>query len=336
NKEAPAGQPPIPLTRRASKRYGVPGMSEGMGYEDDLKWMGRALELAWKAALRGEVPVGAVLLSPEGEVLSEAGNLRETLTSTLGHAELAAIHRASKKVGSWRLEDCTLYVTLEPCVMCAGAIQQARIGRLVYGARDPKGGAVQSLYRVLEDPRLNHQVEVTAGILEKECAEVLSDFFQNRRDEIKTEKSQKKYRRRASVVVVHQGQILGFHAVDPTSQAKYFFIPGGGIENGESPVMTAERETFEETGYKIRVLEDSAFHRKYDFFWNGKVHHCDTVFYLGVLDEEWHPVRKVRDADYHRGVAWIELKTIDQVFAYDSNILWAVRKLVKLARRQRS
>lgn len=301
----------------------------------DQKWMRKALELAKKAAQRGEVPVGAVLVSPEGELLSKASNVRETLTTPLGHAELVTLHRAAKAAKSWRLEDCTLYVTLEPCVMCAGAIQQSRVGRVVYGARDVKAGAVESLYQILSDPRLNHQVQVTAGVLEKECSELLIDFFQNRRDEIKKEKSQKQYRNRSSVIVVHKNKILGFHAIDPVSGAKYFFMPGGGIEAGESAVVASERETLEETGYKIRVFPETEFRRKYDFPWNGKINACDTVFYLAELAEPWHEPTDVKDADYHRGVEWIDLKKVDEVFSYNKDILWAVQKLVKLARKKR-
>lgn len=301
----------------------------------DEKWMREALKLAAQAGQRGEVPVGAVLISPDGQVLSKASNLRESLTTTLGHAELLAIHRASKKLHSWRLEDCTLYVTLEPCVMCAGAIQQSRLGRVVYAAADAKAGAVESLYQILEDPRLNHQVQVTRGLFANEASSLLSEFFQTRRDEIKKEKSEKNYRARASVIVVHKNKVLGFHAVDPASGAKYFFMPGGGIEPGESTVLTAERETLEETGYKIRVLPETEFHRKYDFPWNGKIHACDTAFYLGVLDENWHAPTEVQDADYHRGVAWIDAKNVDKVFSYNKDILWAVQKLLKVARKRR-
>ncbi|MDG0814732.1 tRNA adenosine(34) deaminase TadA [Bdellovibrio svalbardensis] len=301
----------------------------------DEKWMKKALKLAAKAGNKGEVPVGAVLVSPSGEVLAQASNVRETLATTLGHAELLAIHRASKKLQSWRLEDCTLYVTLEPCVMCAGAIQQARLGRVVYGATDAKAGGVESLYNILADTRLNHQVQVTRGVLAAECSKLLTDFFQHRRDEIKKEKSEKIYRPRASVIVVHKNKVLGFNAVDPHSGQKYFFMPGGGVETGESAAVAAQRETLEETGYKIRVLEETEFRRKYDFPWNGKINHCDTVFFLGVLDEEWHAPSEVQDADYHRGVQWIEGKNVDKVFAYNKDILWAAQKLMKVARKQR-
>ncbi len=152
--------------------------------ENDAFWMQKALKLAQKAAERGEVPVGAVLVL-DGQVLALGSNRREQWKTPLGHAELIAVQRASQKLGSWRLLNSTLYVTLEPCVMCAGALVQARISKLVYGARDPKGGAVDSLYRVAQDPRLNHQIEIVSGILENECSQILKDFFKMRRQQQK-------------------------------------------------------------------------------------------------------------------------------------------------------
>ncbi|WP_413586030.1 tRNA adenosine(34) deaminase TadA [Bdellovibrio sp. HCB274] len=301
----------------------------------DKKWMRKAFKLAQKAGKNGEVPIGAVLISPTGELLSQAANVRETLHTPLGHAELLCLHRAAKKLASWRLEDCTLYVTLEPCVMCAGAIQQARVGRVVYAAKDSKGGAVESLYQVLSDSRLNHQVAVTTGVLEQECSQLISDFFQNRRDEQKQMKADKVYRHRASTVVIYKNKILGFHAEDPVSRKKYFFLPGGKIDAGEAPHQTAVRETHEETDYKIKVFAETEFRRKYDFDWNGKNQPCDTFFYLATLDEPWHEVRPVKDAAYHRGVAWLDLKDIDQVFGYHKDILWAVQKLTKTARKMK-
>ncbi|WP_413612949.1 tRNA adenosine(34) deaminase TadA [Bdellovibrio sp. HCB-110] len=300
---------------------------------EDLKWMRKALSLAQKAAEKGEVPIAALLVGPEG-LIASAINTRERQQTPLGHAELFALHKASQKKQSWRLSDCTLYVTLEPCVMCAGAIQQARLKRVVYGASDPKGGAVESLYHILNDSRLNHQVEVTDGVLASECATLLQGFFQDRRDEKKTEKAQKIFRDRSSVIVVHKNKILGFHAIDPTSQAPYFFVPGGAIEAGETSAQSAARECLEETGYKVRILEETAFERKYDFLWNGNVHACRTVFYVGVLDQEWTPPHKVEDADYHKGVEWIDVKNVPTVFAYNKDILWAVQKLLKTAQKK--
>jgi tRNA(adenine34) deaminase len=149
-------------------------------YEADVSFMAHALELAVEAAVLGEVPVGAVIVR-EGKILAQAFNLRETLHDPTAHAERLAITLAGGSLGSWRLEDCTLYVTLEPCAMCAGAIVLGRLARLVYGATDPKAGACQSLYGIVSDARLNHRVPVTAGILERECGEILKRFFQDRR-----------------------------------------------------------------------------------------------------------------------------------------------------------
>lgn len=299
---------------------------------EDSKWMQKAISLAQVAAQKGEVPIAALVVGPEG-LISFAINTRERQQTPLGHAELFALHKASQIRKSWRLEDCTLYVTLEPCVMCAGAIQQARLKKVVYAAADPKNGAVDSLYHVLNDPRLNHQVTVESGVLSSKSIFLLQKFFQERREEIRAVKANKVYRERASVIVFHKNKILGFHAVDPVSETPYFFMPGGAIEPGEKPAETAERECLEETGYKIRVLENSAFERKYDFFWNGKVNPCRTIFYLGILDQEWNPPHKIKDADYHKGVEWLDIKMIPQIFGYHKDILWAVQKLLKTAKK---
>jgi len=144
--------------------------------------MRRALHLARNAAQRGEVPVGAVVYrTSDGEVLGEGANTRQLDRDPAGHAEMHAIHAAARALGDWRLDQCTLVVTLEPCHMCAGLIVNARLGRLVYGARDPKAGACGSLRRVTEDPRLNHRVTPIAGVLGEECALVLREFFRARR-----------------------------------------------------------------------------------------------------------------------------------------------------------
>jgi tRNA(adenine34) deaminase len=146
----------------------------------DRAMMGRALEMAREAGNLGEVPVGAVVVL-DGRIISQAFNLRETLDDPTAHAERLALTWAGRTLGTWRLDDCVLYVTLEPCAMCAGAIVLSRLGRLVYGAVDPKAGACRSLYRIVSDPRLNHRVGVTAGVLGAECREILTDFFQERR-----------------------------------------------------------------------------------------------------------------------------------------------------------
>jgi tRNA(adenine34) deaminase len=143
--------------------------------------MARALELAREARNMGEVPVGAVVVRA-GRILAQSFNLRETLQDPTAHAERLALTWAGRAVGSWRLEGCVLYVTLEPCAMCAGAIIHSRIARLVYGATDPKAGACESLFRLVSDTRLNHRVPITAGVLARECGDVLKEFFQERRD----------------------------------------------------------------------------------------------------------------------------------------------------------
>ncbi|HMB06746.1 MAG TPA: tRNA adenosine(34) deaminase TadA [Isosphaeraceae bacterium] len=139
-----------------------------------------ALALAREALALGEVPVGAVVVR-DGQILAQAYNRRETLNDPTAHAERLALTLAGRALGSWRLDFCTLYATLEPCPMCAGAIVQGRIARVVFGAADPKAGACGSLYRLVTDPRFNHRAQVTAGVLEAECGELLTQFFQGRR-----------------------------------------------------------------------------------------------------------------------------------------------------------
>ena len=139
-----------------------------------------ALEEAGVAFKEGEVPVGAVLVQGE-TVIAKSHNSRETANDPTGHAEISALRQGAARIGNWRLTNATLYVTKEPCVMCAGAMVNARLGRLVFGCRDNKGGAVDSLYSLLSDKRLNHQVEVIPDVLKEECAEMLKRFFQERR-----------------------------------------------------------------------------------------------------------------------------------------------------------
>src|SRR5690606_14584464 len=134
------------------------------------------IEEAEKAAAKGEVPIGAVIVR-DGEVIARAHNLRETTQNAVTHAELLAIQEACEKLGSWRLENTQLYVTLEPCPMCAGAILQSRIPRVIYGARDVKAGSVDSLYRLLNDDRFNHQCDVTENVRAEECGQLLTHFF---------------------------------------------------------------------------------------------------------------------------------------------------------------
>jgi tRNA(adenine34) deaminase len=146
----------------------------------DNHTMQKALAEARAAFDENEVPVGAVIVY-HGEVVAAAHNQREQLQDPTAHAEMIAITQAAATLGSWRLEECTLYVTLEPCPMCAGAIVQARIPIVVYGATDPKAGAVTSLFQLLNDTRLNHRCEVRGGILAEPCAELLSEFFRQQR-----------------------------------------------------------------------------------------------------------------------------------------------------------
>jgi tRNA(adenine34) deaminase len=148
----------------------------------DESWMRRALTLAEEGARLGEVPVGAVVVSAAGELLGSGFNRREVDQDPTAHAEILAIREAAEKLGSWRLIDCALYVTLEPCAMCAGAIVLARLGRLVYGAPDPKAGFCGSLGDLVRDERLNHRATLVAGVLAEECGETLRRFFSRLRE----------------------------------------------------------------------------------------------------------------------------------------------------------
>jgi len=159
--------------------------------KNDEYYMQLALEEAKKAGVIGEVPIGAIIVH-EGEIVARASNLRETSQNAVTHAELMAIQQACENIGSWRLENTVLYVTLEPCPMCAGAILQSRIPRVVYGARDMKAGCVDSLYRLLNDERFNHMCEVTEGVLADDCGAILTDFFRTLRERKKEEKRLRK------------------------------------------------------------------------------------------------------------------------------------------------
>lgn len=143
--------------------------------------MGVALDSARSAGAAGDVPVGAIVVDAAGVVVGVGENRREQDHDPVGHAEVVALRNAARHLGAWHLDDCTLYVTLEPCTMCAGAIVLSRISRVVFGAWDPKAGAAGSLRDVLRDDRLNHQVEVITGVREAECEQILRDFFASRR-----------------------------------------------------------------------------------------------------------------------------------------------------------
>jgi tRNA(adenine34) deaminase len=148
--------------------------------DPDRAGMMEAIRQAQAAAAEDEVPVGAVIFR-DGKILAQAHNGREQLRDPTAHAEMLAITQAASSLADWRLEGCTLYVTLEPCPMCAGAIVLARIPRVVFGATDPKAGAVRSLYRLLDDPRLNHRCEIVEGVMAQECGALLTEFFAAKR-----------------------------------------------------------------------------------------------------------------------------------------------------------
>jgi tRNA(adenine34) deaminase len=156
--------------------------------ETDAEYMQQALNLARQAALNCEVPVGAIIVK-DGVVIGRGSNAPIGLHDPTAHAEVIAMREAAQHLGNYRLVDCTLYVTLEPCAMCAGAMQHARIAKLVYGARDPKTGACGSVINLMAEPKLNHHCELLSGVLADECGAVLSDFFKQRRSKIKSNKT---------------------------------------------------------------------------------------------------------------------------------------------------
>ena len=148
--------------------------------EKEIRFMKEALKEAKKAELIDEVPIGCVIVKDD-KIIARGHNVRETKKTPLGHAEIIAIDKASKKLGAWRLQDCDIYITLEPCIMCSGAIIQSRIRHIYYGAKDPKGGAIESSINVLEAKNINHHPEVTSGILEEECSNIISEYFKRKR-----------------------------------------------------------------------------------------------------------------------------------------------------------
>ena len=150
---------------------------------DDASFMRLALAEAEAALEHDDVPIGAVIVRGDDDVLARARNERELRGDPTAHAEILALRAASEKVGTWRLEGTTMYVTLEPCPMCAGALVLARVERLVYGPQDPRAGAAYSLYNIVQDPRLNHQVELTTEVLAEECADLLRTFFEGKRQQ---------------------------------------------------------------------------------------------------------------------------------------------------------
>lgn len=158
---------------------------------DDTKYMQLALAEARKAAELGEIPIGAVLVELiSGEVVAAAHNMRETWNDATAHAEIIVIRKACARLKRWRLSGCGLYVTVEPCPMCSGAIVNSRVDRVVYGCPDSKAGGAESIFNIITNPNLNHNAEVVSGVCEEECAEVMKNFFKRRREENKARKKQ--------------------------------------------------------------------------------------------------------------------------------------------------
>ncbi|NJM97906.1 MAG: tRNA adenosine(34) deaminase TadA [Phormidesmis sp. RL_2_1] len=163
------GIPPAPIHNKIYLRH--------------RQWMMRAMALADAAGKLGEVPVAAIAVGPDNQIIAQATNRKEQECDPTAHAEVLALRAAGKQLGNWHLNDCTLYVTLEPCVMCAGAIIQSRLGRLVYGADDPKAGAVRTVLNIPDGPCSNHRLQVTGGILAAPCRQQLQHWFQQRRQQ---------------------------------------------------------------------------------------------------------------------------------------------------------
>lgn len=177
------------MLRRAAKEKEEEELHRQQDLQD-IRYMKEALRQAAKAAAIGEVPIGCVIVH-EGKIIGRGYNRRNTDKSTLAHAEITAIRKASKALDDWRLEECTLYVTLEPCQMCSGAIVQARIPRVVMGCRNPKAGCAGSILNLLQMKEFNHRVEITEGVLGEECSNILKRFFADLRIRLKNEKNEK-------------------------------------------------------------------------------------------------------------------------------------------------
>lgn len=169
-------------SKEAEKNNWLIAQEEKRGLHE--AYMQEAMKQAKKAALLGEVPIGCIIVH-DGKIIGRGYNRRNTDKSALSHAEIAAIRKASRKLDDWRLEECTLYVTLEPCQMCAGAIVQARIPEVIIGCMNPKAGCAGSIYNMLEEPAFNHQVRVFRGVLETECSQMLKSFFKGLRQRLK-------------------------------------------------------------------------------------------------------------------------------------------------------
>lgn len=181
-------------TRVANKRHHQQMKPKKSRSDRDwATYMKRAIELARESEAKGDIPVGALVVNMDGKIIAEAHNERELRKDPTAHAEVIAIQKASQVESAWRLTGCTLVVTLEPCVMCAGALSLSRIDRIVFGANDPRAGATGSIYQIHEDKRLNHQMELVGGVLEPECREILVNFFRAKRAKNPTKKEPSDY-----------------------------------------------------------------------------------------------------------------------------------------------
>lgn len=206
----------------------------------DEKYMKEALRQAKKALALGEVPIGCVIVQGE-KIIARGYNRRNTDRNTLSHAELNAIRKASRRLGDWRLEDCTMYITLEPCQMCAGAIVQARIPRVVLGSMNPKAGCAGSVLNILQTNGFNHHVEITKGVLLEECSEILGNFFRDMRDRQRQANSSKTFLRRL------RDQLPGYQVKEVKPADIWEIIPGyifytGQTASGEPTVESWEKD----------------------------------------------------------------------------------------------
>jgi tRNA(adenine34) deaminase len=160
-------------------------MPDAVEQDRDARWMRQALAAAAEAVERGEVPIGACVVTNDGKLLAIAGNRTRTDCDPTAHAEIVALREAARKIGNYRLTDAAVYSTIEPCAMCAGALVQARVKRLIYGARDERFGAVETHFRICDSSSLNHRLEIMPGVLEEECRAIMQEFFRARRSEIR-------------------------------------------------------------------------------------------------------------------------------------------------------
>ena len=221
---------------------------------DDKAYMELALAEARKAAELGEIPIGAVLVY-NGEVIAKAHNLRETDQDATAHAEILVIRQACARLNRWRLSGCTLYVTVEPCPMCSGAIVNSRIDRVVYGCPDVKAGGAESIFNIITNPNLNHCAQVTSGVCEEECAEVMRSFFQRRRKERKAAKNLPKPVEVVAALIWRDGKFMICQRPANKARALLWEFVGGKVESGETKEQALLRECMEELNITIKVQD---------------------------------------------------------------------------------